>query len=347
MFYIDDSEFEKLIIHHIGNKNQGENVFLSENEIELDDEKKQVLLDYFFSSFKDEIFYQFSNESVLEDNIVFKSAGKIFENAENIIDESKNIATHLFEQSYHPQIKSGELYIAYFKNCIVEDEIANAVGIFKSETKDIFIKSEFKNENINISHDTGININKIDKACLIFNTEKETGYKIAMIDVAGRSKEAGYWKDDFLNLELRKDDYYQTKNYIGICKGFVSDIFNPANGVERADQIEMMNKTSEFFNEKNTFDLNEFSSQVIGNEEVIDAFNEYKNKVADANDLEIKDNFDISQTAVKKSKAQFKSVLKLDKNFHIYIHGDRQRIVKGFDTKTGLNFYQVFYEKED
>ena len=347
MFYIDDSEFEKLIIHQVGNKNQGEDLFLSENEVDLEDEKKQVLLNYFFTSFKDEIYHQFVNDTELEENKVFKSVSEIFENTETFIDESKNLANYLFEQSYHPKIKSGELYIAYFSNCIVEGELANAVGIFKSETKDLFIKPVFDNGNLNISQDTGVNINKIDKACLVFNTEKEAGYKIAMIDVAGRSKEAGYWKDDFLNIELRKDDFYQTQNYIGICKGFVNDVFNSNNGIERADQIDMMNKTSDFFKEKNTFDINEFEKQVIENEEVIGAFHEYRDKVAEENDYDIKDNFDISQTAVKKNRAQFKSVLKLDKNFHIYIHGDRKKIIKGFDPKTGLNFYQVFYDKEN
>ena len=347
MFYFDESGFEKLIVHHVGNKNNAEELLLTESEIGLDDEIKNIFIDYFFSSFKDEIYYQFVNDAELEENKVYKSVSKIFENKENLIEESKIIAEHLFNQSYHPKIKSGELYVGYFTNCIVEDELADVIGIFKSETKDRFLKPQIDNNSINILHDNGVNIKKIDKACLIFNTEKEAGYKITMIDVAGRSKEAGYWKDDFLNLELRKDDFYQTQNYIGICKGFVNDVFNSENGIERADQIEMMNKTSEFFKGENNFDINEFENKVIENEEVISAFKEYKNKVADENDLEIKDNFDISQTAVKKNSAKFKSILKLDKNFHIYIHGDRQKIVKGFDQKTGLNFYQIFYDKEN
>jgi len=347
MFYFDESGFEKLIVHQVGNKNNGDELLLTQNEIGLSDEIKDIFIDYFFSSFKDEIYYQFINDAELEENNVYKSVSNIFENKENLIEESKIIAEHLFNQSYHPKIKSGELYVGFFTNCIVEDELADVVGIFKSETKDRFLKPQIDNNSINVLHDKGVNIKKIDKACLIFNTEKDAGYKITMIDVAGRSKEAGYWKDDFLNLEPRKDDFYQTQNYIGICKGFVNDVFNSDNGIERADQIDMMNKTSEFFKEENNFDISEFENKVIENEEVISAFKEYKDKVAEENELDIKDNFDISQTAVKKNRAKFKSVLKLDKNFHIYIHGDRQKIVKGFDAKTGLNFYQVFYEKEN
>lgn len=346
MFYFDESELEKLIVHHISNKNESESVFLSEQEISIGEDLKAVLVSYFFNSFKDNIFYQFSGET-LEDNKVFQSVTTIFEHPDSLIEESKKIANYLFEQSYHPNIKSGELYISIFRNCIVDDELADAIGIFKSETKQPFLKVYPQDGNIQVTHDSGININKIDKACLIFNTEKEAGYKVTIVDVSGKSKEAHYWKDDFLGLEQRKDDYYQTQNYIGICKGFVNNVFNKENGIEKADQIEMLNKSAGYFMENEHFDIQDFENQVIENEDVIKAFQEYKDKVTKDNDLEIRDRFDISETAVKKSRAQFKSVLKLDKNFHIYIHGDRKRIVKGFDQASGLNYYQVFYDKEN
>lgn len=40
----------------------------------------------------------------------------------------------------------------------------------------------------------------------------------------------------------------------------------------------------------------------------------------------------------------FKSVIKLDKNYHIYIHGDRQLIEQGEDNKG--KFYKVYYKEE-
>ncbi len=346
MFYFDDSELEKLIVHHVGNKNENESIYLSETEIDIDEDLKAVLVSYFFNSFKDMIFHQFFGET-LDENKVFQSATQIFDDADNLIQESKKIANHLFDQSYHPNIKSGELYVAIFRNCLVEDELVDAVGIFKSETKQPFLKVFPQNENMQITHDKGVNINKIDKACLIFNTEKEQGYKVAIVDVSGKSKEAHYWKDDFLTIEKRKDDYYQTQNYIGICKGFVKDVFNGENGVERADQIDMLNKSADYFKDNKEFDIKDFEDKVIENDEVIQAFQEYTEKVASDNDLEISDSFGISETAVKKSRAQFKSVLKLDKNFHIYIHGDRKKIVKGFDQSSGMNYYQVFFDKEN
>ena len=48
---------------------------------------------------------------------------------------------------------------------------------------------------------------------------------------------------------------------------------------------------------------------------------------------------------MKKQSRAFKSVLKLDKNFHIYIHGDRELIEQGGD-KDGRKFYKIYYEDE-
>ena len=41
----------------------------------------------------------------------------------------------------------------------------------------------------------------------------------------------------------------------------------------------------------------------------------------------------------------FKGVLKLDKNFHIYIHGNRELIEQGID-KDGRKFYKIYFERE-
>ena len=48
--------------------------------------------------------------------------------------------------------------------------------------------------------------------------------------------------------------------------------------------------------------------------------------------------------AVKKQQRHFKSVIKLDKNFHIYVHGDRKMIETGQDEKG--KFYRLYFEKE-
>jgi len=61
----------------------------------------------------------------------------------------------------------------------------------------------------------------------------------------------------------------------------------------------------------------------------------------------IADTFEISGSAVKKQSRVYKSVLKLDKNFHIYIHGDKELIEKGFDDDKHMNYYKVYFKEEN
>ena len=47
----------------------------------------------------------------------------------------------------------------------------------------------------------------------------------------------------------------------------------------------------------------------------------------------------------KKYKISYAILIKLDKNFHIYIHGDRQLIEQGVE-KDGRKFYKIYYDEE-
>ena len=64
-----------------------------------------------------------------------------------------------------------------------------------------------------------------------------------------------------------------------------------------------------------------------------------------ANSLILDNSFEISGHAVKQQARVFKSILKLDKNFHIYIHGNKELIERGTDPD-GRKFYKIYYERE-
>ena len=61
----------------------------------------------------------------------------------------------------------------------------------------------------------------------------------------------------------------------------------------------------------------------------------------------VNQNFLVNDRAVKKMARYFKSVIKLDSNFHIYVHGKREWIERGFDEEKKLNYYKTFFEKEN
>lgn len=49
--------------------------------------------------------------------------------------------------------------------------------------------------------------------------------------------------------------------------------------------------------------------------------------------------------AVKKQTRSLKSIIILDENFHIYVHGHRELIEQGVDEK-GRKFYKIYYSEE-
>lgn len=83
-------------------------------------------------------------------NEAYSYVSKIFDNQEQLYEQSVNLAKHLHEQSTHPKIKGGEFYTVYFKDCILDGETLDAVGSFKSENKDTFLKVLQENGNFNL-----------------------------------------------------------------------------------------------------------------------------------------------------------------------------------------------------
>ena len=221
-----------------------------------------------------------------------------------------------------------------------------AMGIFKSETKETYLKILPTNGSYEIDSDNGININKLDKGCIIFNTEKEKGYLVAIVDNLSKGTEAKYWVDDFLQVRQRQDEYYNTQNVMSMYKTFVTKELPQQFEVTKADQAELINESVKFFKGKEEFDFEDFGNEVLKQPEVIQSFNDFSNKYQQERDIEIADNFTISDAAVKKQSRAFKSVIKLDKNFHIYVHGNNQYIKKGYDETTGMHYYQLFFKEE-
>ena len=57
------------------------------------------------------------------------------------------------------------------------------------------------------------------------------------------------------------------------------------------------------------------------------------------------DAFEPSSEALNKQSKVFRSVIKLDRNFHIYVHGDSSKIMKGEDN-VGRKYYILYYNEE-
>ncbi len=348
MIDFSQATIDNMVVHQIGARAEAEPMKFSKNTMNLqgDEIVTDVLLNYFFKPFKEDSYYNFFHAEDIEKNIVYVNVNNLFSGEGDFYQSSIQIAEWLYENSNHPKIRGGEFYMAMFNNVVVDGELVNALGIFKSENKETFLKVYLKEQNFELGTQEGINIKKLDKGCLIFNTEKEEGYKICSVDNINKGNEARFWVDDFLGLQPREDNYYFTRNYMEMCKGFVDNVYNRENEVPRADQIDMLNKSMDFFNNKDNFNEANFEHEVMGQPEIIDAFKDYKENYQQENSIPLKEEFDISKSAVKGQKGTFKSILKLDKNFHVYIHGRKDYVERGYDQQRGLNYYTLYYEVE-
>jgi hypothetical protein len=336
-------------IHFIGNKGSGEEMTLSEKEIEFkDDFVKETLLRYFLTPFKTDIYYQFKGKLDISLDSVANSCEDLFVSQKNFIAQSKKIALHLYNQSSHPKIKGGEFYVCYFKDAMVDGELCDAVGFFKTENKETFLRVYQHLDEFDVDCESGININKLDKGCIVFNTEKKDGYKLSIVDTNNRIAECAlYWEEDFLNAIIKPNAYYHTKNFIDASRGFCEEILTEANNVKKEDQRMMLNRSTSYFKEKDDFKLRDFEKEVLVEPEVIAAFNDYRKDYNKRMDLTAIDEFEVSPTAVKKNQKYMRSVIKLDKNFHLYIHGRHDMVEHGYDEEKGMKYYKMFYVNEE
>lgn len=340
-----EASIYNISIHLVGNKSTDDGIILSESNLDIKDNVRNLLVNYFLTPFSSEELFELYHDSGIEYNVVYGAASQIFDNPETLFEQSVNLAKHLYDQSTHPKIKGGEFYTVYFRDCIVDDETVDAVGLFKSENKDTFLKVLHEGVNFNLESEQGINIKKLDKGCLIFNRERENGYMVAVVDNTNRGIEAQYWIDDFLHVRQRQDEYANTQNMMTMAKNFVTKALPEQFEVSKADQIDLLNRSLEFFKEKDTFDMEEFANEVIEQPEVIESFHNFKRDYESENDITIDDTFAISDHAFKRQQRSYKRVIRLDRKIQIIIDGNRDHVEQGEDERG--KYYKVYYREEE
>lgn len=333
-------QIEKLIVHHVGNKNSDDGVMFSETLSDFNNVENHIQ-SLLKKNFQLNEFYKFYFAPDISLNPIFQFASSIF-SENDFIEQSQNIARYLYDKSTHPQIKGGELLIFLMNNCIFNGEELNIIGIFKSEKKDSFIKFDISPDSYNLNSELGMNVKKLDKGCLIFNTNQNDGFVVAITNNVN-SLDTQYWKDEFLHVKSINNEYNQTNTFLNITKSFIKERLT--EGVPKSEQIDFLNSAIGYFKENDSFNKPEFEKTIFEKDEIIDSFREFNEDYQSKNKLEIDDKFQISTNAVKKQARAFKRILKLDENFDILIKGDKKLIEKGIDEQ-GRKFYKIYYDKE-
>jgi hypothetical protein len=338
------SEIEQLTAHYVGNKLKEEALELSTKVSGMDKPTLKTLWQYIGGAFKEPEFYQFTHPVDLEMNPAYELAKKCFANPDAFVEHSQSFAKLLYSVSSHPQIKSGEFFVVYIKRLGAANVNADAIGIFKSEKKQSFLFTEAANDIIDLYSHKGINPGKVDKGCLIFNSEAEDGFQVLAVDNVNKGEEAKFWFDDFLKIKPRATEYTKTAAMIGLTKSFIEHEPIIQETYDRTDNIDMLNRSLDYFKGNEEFNQADFTDEVFDDSDIKSRFLEFT-KEREPADIPFSDSFPISSEAVKKKGRVFKSVLKLDKNFHVYVHGNREMIERGED-ENGRKYYKLYFEEE-
>ncbi|XLS28033.1 nucleoid-associated protein [Flavobacteriaceae bacterium M23B6Z8] len=349
MINLYPAQIESLSVHRIGNKSRNESVFLSAESYRLNDEIAAVLKEYFFKPFreKEENYFRFANEVDVDFNPLYSIIAATFADPSSCHANSKKITTHLFEQSNHPHIKNGEVYVAHFTDVMIDNQKTDAIGIFKSELKHDFLQFQEQGSNLDILIQQGVNINKLDKGCLIFNVAKEEGYKILSVD--SNRYDTKYWLENFLGVDVLADENFFTKKYLKFCQDFAKDVVLPAE--DKKEEVMFMNRAVNHFAKNDDFEETSFLNEVMENPELIPEFKHYKTERGPKYSIEDVSTFPIANKAVSDARKKIKNVINLDTNIQIkmdFINPESAEkfVEKGWDEEKQMYYYLVYFNKE-
>ncbi len=340
MIEIEEAQISKVIYHRIAA--EGKEAFSNTLYEYKDEEEAGVLKKIFLKPFVSMISsYEFSHDIAIDLNPLYKTAQVIFDE-DDFINQSKNIGKHLKAVSKHPNIKDGDLFVIKFSGIKLNKQPYDGLGIYKIENKESFIETaEYQKGEAGLQLKKGIGSKRLDKACLILFTEQP--YTVFVIDNA--PVETDYWQNEFIKASLKKDNANHTTQFLTLAKSFVTQQFPNDFEVSKADQIDLLNRSVAYFKTHDTFEKEDFEQEVFQDKNIIKSFQNFDETYRENHEIEVADSFEISAPAVKKQARVFKSILKLDKNFHIYIHGDRELIEQGVE-KDGRKYYKIYFSQE-
>lgn len=337
---------KQLSVHYVGNKGLGEELVQAQQPLALNGRDSTIISEALLAKFSTDMErFSFTNAVSLEYNVLYNLCLAVFAEEADFHKTTLDIARHLHESTTHPKIKAGELYVAHLQNCEIDGRLTEAIGIYKTESKSNFLDIQHEGHQFSMTLREGAELSKIDKGCLVFPTNGEKGFDIFLFD-HNRGEEAVFWKETFLSVAPQANEYFQTNQFLTLTRQFISKQIPDTFEMEKTERIDLLNKSVEYFKNNEEFDKTDFVETVLQDDKLIRAFKQYEDDYSENNDVTFPDNFGISTQALKKQVRVFKSVLKLDKNFHIYIHGNRDLIEKGYDAETGRKYYKIYFDEE-
>ena len=334
---------EKMAIHHVGCKAKGEGVGFTENIICPDDIENDLLL-LLQNSFRLDDLYHFYFESTVDLNPIYSFVKAIFNDKDTFLIQSKHIAKILYDCSTHPRIKGGDVSVFLLNECELDEQMYDAIAILKSETPQKLLQINHAIGGTTVTKATGISLSKIEKGCLIYKVNESDGYNVTIIDNTSKN-DSKYWINDFLHVKSMVGAHHQTTSLVEICNDFINTAIVKNEKLSKVDKAMISARSKHVLVEKESITLQDYAKEVFQNYGIAAMFNDFVEDNGYTEQVQKDGVVNIDKKAIKKRKTKVDTI-KLDNNFELLIHGGEDFIVKGYDQDAGMNFYQIYFDKE-
>lgn len=313
---------------------------MNNQEVNLEEVDAEILRKFFitpFSKIKRE--YGFTHRVDMAYNIIYQTSLLVL-NGVNFVDASQTIFKHLNSVSEKPSIKDGDVFVCKIEDIEVDGSYLEGLCVFKIETKNQFIETNVNSQgHLDLSTKTGFSTNRIDKAALIVFTDKQP--TVLIID---KSKDTKFWKEDFLGLILKNNNFSQTENTVRLLEGFVSEELNIDDSISKEKRIQFLNKGIELMKSNDSINLSEIGSQIFEDPSITEKFEAYRKAFEEHKNIMFQESFSVDKSGLSTVKSIRR--IRLDDNAEIHLLKTGTFIERGFDAVSNLYYYKLLFSKE-
>jgi len=328
------NEIKMATIQVVGNKTRGEGLSAASVLADVSG-SSEFLTKLVEKSFTLDDVKQFSYIETVELNPVYQFVSKIFDENETFLKQSVNIATFLYDQSIHPNIRSGELYVLLLE-CEYKKETVEAVAILKSEKKDPFLATDNDGREISVRTIYGTGLKGLDKGCLVLNIEREQGYLVGTVDNTNNGSDAQYWTDSFLHVTNCEDDYHKTVKLTEMLTAFSKQVAEQS-AVEGAV---VAKKATELLKKSEAVQLDELAERICTNDEQREQFAAFRQEFEEEYGG-FAEKVNVVAKAASRKPVTRMNTLRIGDEFEVKVLNPEARMVQGSDDMG--KFWKLYY----
>lgn len=346
-----------LVLAKVGHPQRDEPLQTSKEVFKIEEQDQEALSAIFLKPFKNLTAHRFSHHSSLDQHEMNVCSAAIFASEDGLLEKGCDIAQRLYAKSNHPNIKSGDLCISLIKDIDVDGNLTQGLCILKSESVVPFLSISTRDGDLELHTEQGINPEKIDKGCLIINHLANKGYYVLTFDRTGT--DSRFWVRDFLGVVPITDSPFLTNKYANMAVAFMEKEKkdNKEQPKEDDDTPPWETNTAArdaitYFEEKESFSLQEFEEEVLKTPEAKAKFAEHRNKVEEEQGQKFDDSFAISKKDVTKAKKKMtSSVMKLDTGVEVRLKPavaakPDSVLEHGFDEGRKMKFIKIYFNED-